>query len=83
MVLVMQRGGRRILKSRDAHVDRRGWELPITVPWYSCATNNTTYYRSMMSSAPIKNDYNLTNFLELSLMYKTNNFYHCFLNLYL
>jgi hypothetical protein len=59
MVLVVQRGGRRFLKSRDAHVDRRGWELPITVPWYSCTTNNTTDYSSMMAPATNKNNYNL------------------------
>jgi hypothetical protein len=71
MVLVVQRGGWRVLKSRDAHVDRRGWELPITVPWYSCTTNNTTDYSSMISYATTKTDYNLTYFLMSHFIYKT------------
>jgi hypothetical protein len=81
MVLVVQRGGWRVLKSRDAHVDRRGWELPITVPWYSCTTNNITDYSSIMSSATTKNDYNLS-FLLSHFIYKTI-FYYGFLYLYL
>jgi len=60
-------------------VDRRGWELPITVPWYSCTTNNTTDYSSIMASATNKNDYNLTNFLVSHIIYKTT-FYYCFFN---